>query len=141
MNDEQRAALVEELANTGKMTIASRTFYREIPMNDEYAAVVAQVHDGMYRLDDADILAHPIVQRLISDRTTAAEPDAETVERVARAMYTANLVSPEEPAWDEEDGWVDDYMSLHNKARWRDLARAAIAAMPSSCAKAKEAQQ
>lgn len=100
-------------------------------MNDKYAAVVAQVHDDMYRLDDADILAHPIVQRLISDRTTAAEPDAATVERVAKGLFDHENESLGAIAsWDE---LLENYgrNGVAGKAVYRDLARAAIAAMPS----------
>ncbi len=95
MNDEQSAELVEELADamwTGVLEDSTRM--------------------ERYRLIGTSIM--PIIDRLLADRaTTVAEPDAETVERVASAI--------------SEHGRAGDVEAM---------ARAAIAAMP-SCADAE----
>lgn len=101
MNDEQRAALVSEIA------------------------VILQQVKYVGLGESLEPIANSIIDRLLTDRAaTVAEPDAETVERVAKAIQAAhNPVEGPTPEWeDEHNDWKETY---------RDLARAAIAAMPS----------
>lgn len=52
--------------------------------------------------------------------------DSEEVEAVAKVIYTSTLMSPEEPLWDEDEGWSDDWTNYYSKHRYRDQARSVI---------------
>lgn len=86
----------------------------DTPHTDDFEA------ESAYRDAYASEAAEKVIALLADRAATVAEPDEETVERVAKAMYYA---------WPRAVDW--EKLTHHKQKTYRRDARAAIAAMPS----------
>ena len=114
MNDEARAALVERVEHT----INSLLYLVAI---HGMKALQAPGNRGLIRKESTDIVTRVL---LAADRAVP-EPDADAVEAAAESAYMADIQDLRESS----NMWLP-WGQCPNKKRYRDMARAALAAVP-----------
>lgn len=135
MNDEQRAALVEELEN-----LFAWSWGRDLKTGRQVLAELGDDPARYYRRET--VFANKVVE--IFDRAaTAAEPDDDVVERAAKAMYFTDA-NPDPVKYDRVSAWREEWekhLAFYQSEGYDPegffpvfmLAKKALAAVP-SCA-------